>query len=67
MGDPEPILGEVREGDGIWSTGKTVEECRRELISVIEGWIALRLRMGDSIPPIGSVSINVSTEPIAVV
>ena len=31
----------------MWAAGRTVEECRRELISVIEGWIALRLRMGD--------------------
>jgi len=33
------------------ATGKTVEEARKELISVIEGWIALWLRMGRSIPP----------------
>jgi predicted RNase H-like HicB family nuclease len=65
--DPEPIFGEVPELEGVWASGKTVEECRRELISVIEGWIALRLKMGDMIPPINNVGINVSTEPIAVV
>ena len=65
--DPEPIFGEVPELDGVWATGRTVEECRSKLISVIEGWIALRLRMGDSIPSIGNVGINVSTEPISIV
>jgi predicted RNase H-like HicB family nuclease len=65
--DPEPIFGEVPELEGVWASGKTVEECRRELISVIEGWIALRLKMGDTIPSINNVGINVSTEPIAVV
>lgn len=65
--DAQPIFGEVPELEGIWATGKTVEECRSELISVIEGWIALRLKMGDTIPPIGNVGINVSTEPMAVV
>ncbi len=65
--NPEPVFGEVPELEGVWATGSTVEECRRELISVIEGWIALRLRMGDSIPPIGRFTINVSTEPMAVV
>ena len=65
--DPEPIFGEVPELDGVWATGKTIEECRRELISVIEGWIALRLKMGDTIPSIGNAGINVSTEPLAVV
>jgi len=65
--NPEPVFGEVPDLEGVWATGSTVEDCRRELISVIEGWIALRLRMGDSIPPIGNFTINVSTEPMAVV
>ena len=38
--DPEPVFGEVPELEGVWATGSTVEECRKELISVIEGWIA---------------------------
>ena len=50
--DEEPIFVSVPELQGAWATGKTVEEARKELISVIEGWIALRLRMGRSIPPI---------------
>ena len=65
--DPEPVFGEVPELEGVWATGSTVEECRKELISVIEGWIALRLRMGDSIPEIGDAAIRVSTEPMAIV
>lgn len=65
--DPEPVFGEVPELEGVWATGSTVEECRKELISVIEGWIALRLRMGDSIPDIGDAAIRVSTEPMAIV
>ena len=56
------FLREVPELEGVWATGYIVEECRRELISVIEGWIALRLSMGDSIPPIGSFTINVSMD-----
>lgn len=45
-----------------WATGKTIEEARKELISIIEGWIALRLRMGRSIPPIGGHVITASIE-----
>lgn len=30
--NPEPIFGEVPELEGVWATGKTVKECRRELI-----------------------------------
>ena len=51
--DEEPIFVSVPELPGAWATGKTDEEARKELISVIEGWIALRLRMGRSIPSIG--------------
>jgi len=52
---------------GVIAIGDTIEECRQDLIEVIEGWIALRLRMSDTIPPIDGVTIDVSVEPIAVV
>ena len=52
---------------GVIAIGDTIEECREDLIGVIEGWIALRLKMGDTVPSIDEVTINVSTEPIAVV
>ena len=65
--DPEPFYGEVLELQGVWATGKTLEECRKELQSAIEGWIALKLRLGHPIPPIGGHSINVSTEPVSVI
>ena len=51
--DDDPIFVSVSELQGAWATGKTVEEARKELISVIECWIALRLRMGRSMPTIG--------------
>ena len=65
--DEEPIFVSVPELPGAWATGKTVEEARKELISVIEGWIALRLRMGRSIPPIGGHTITASIEPVSIV
>ena len=65
--DEDPIFVSVPELPGAWATGKTVEEARKELISVIEGWIALRLRMGRSIPPIGSHTIIASIEPVSVI
>ena len=52
---------------GVIATGETIEECRRDLIEVLEGWIALRLRLGMAIPPIGGKTIEVSVEPEAVV
>ncbi len=65
--EEEPIFVSVPDLPGAWATGETIEEARKELISVIEGWIALRLRMGRSIPPIGGHTITASTEPVSIV
>ena len=42
--DEEPYYGEVPELEGVWATGKTLEECRRNLEEVIDEWIIVRLR-----------------------
>ena len=52
--DEEPYYGEVPELEGVWTTGKTLEECRKNLVEVIDGWIIVRLRKGLPIPPIGA-------------
>ncbi len=51
--DEEPYYGEVPELEGVWATGKTLEECRKNLVEVIDGWILVRPRKGLPIPPIG--------------
>jgi predicted RNase H-like HicB family nuclease len=56
--DDEPYYGEVPELDGVWATGSTLEECRKNLEEVIDEWIVFRLRKGLSLPPIGSYSIE---------
>ncbi len=40
----EPYYGEVPLLQGVWATGKTLEECRRKLIEVMEGWIMVRIK-----------------------
>jgi predicted RNase H-like HicB family nuclease len=52
--DEEPYYGEVPELEGVWASGKTLEECRKNLVEVIDGWILVRLRKGLSISPIGA-------------
>ena len=52
--DEEPYYGEVPELEGVWATGKTLEECRKNLVEVIDGWLIVRLRGGLHIPPIGA-------------
>jgi len=50
--DEEPYYGEDPELEGVWATGKTLEECRRNLAEVIDGWLVVRLRRGLDIPSI---------------
>ena len=51
--DEEPYYGEVQELPGVWATGKSLEECRRNLGEVIEGWIMVRLQKGLPVPALG--------------
>ncbi len=60
--DDEPFYGEVPGLKGVWATGKTLEECRKRLAEVIEGWIIIRLRRGLPIPPLGRYRINAPKE-----
>jgi len=65
--DEEPFYGEIPELRGVWAIGKTLEECRENLRGVVEGWIALRLRLGLAIPPIGGYMIETPSRVEAVV
>ena len=56
--DEEPYYGEVPGLDGVWATGKTLEECRHNLAEVIDGWVVVRLRKGLPIPSIGEHRIE---------
>jgi predicted RNase H-like HicB family nuclease len=52
------IYAEVPELQGVWAEGKTVEECRNELVEVIEGWLFLKLKDGDPIPVLEGIDLN---------
>jgi predicted RNase H-like HicB family nuclease len=49
------------------ATGKNIEECREDLIEVIEEWVTIRLQRGLDIPTLDGRTIGVSQEPMAVV
>lgn len=44
------VYAEIKELRGVWATGKTREECRKNLTSALEGWIIFRLRRNLPIP-----------------
>ena len=42
--------GEIPGLRGVWADAKNLEDCRRELREVLEGWLVLKLRDRDPIP-----------------
>jgi predicted RNase H-like HicB family nuclease len=60
--DVEPYYGEIPELKGVWSTGKTLEECRHNLKEVVEGWLLLSIKKGLPIPKLGKCEIREAEE-----
>ena len=57
--DEEPFYASVPGLEGVWATGKSLEECRRNLSSAIEDWTLFSVRMGAALPPVAGVSLIV--------
>lgn len=55
--DAEPFYGEVPELRGVWATGETLEACRTNLETTIEGWLLVRLSRNLSVPEIGGFTV----------
>ena len=50
--------GEIPGFQGVWGTGKSLESCRKELRSVLEGWLVLKLwDQDDDIPVVDKMSL----------
>ena len=56
--DKEPFYGEVPGLRGVWASGKTLEACRKNLSTALEGWIMVRLRKGLAIPKINGIALK---------
>ena len=44
---------------GVWANAETVEECRHELMEVLEEWLVLKIRDRDPIPEIEGIRIEI--------
>jgi predicted RNase H-like HicB family nuclease len=63
--DEDPYYGEVAELQGVWATGKSLEDCRNTLKEVLEGWIILSIKKGLPIPKLGEFEIKEIEEALA--
>lgn len=48
--EKEKFYAEIPLCRGVWSTGRTLEECRKNLITTLEGWMIVRLQRKLPIP-----------------
>lgn len=55
--DEEPFYGEIPGIEGVWATGKTLEECREQLAAALEDWVLFSVAQGYEIPPLGDAKI----------
>jgi len=58
----EKFYGTISELKGVWSTGKTLEECRENLESSLEDWILACVSKGIEVPEIEGRQIMIMSE-----
>ncbi len=58
-------FAEIPGFDGVWANAKTVEECRKELMEVLEEWLLLKIRDKDPIPKVKGIEINIKQVAVA--
>jgi len=56
--DDGSFSGRIPECPGVIAFGKTLFECQKELESVLEGWLIVKIRHGDTLPVIDNLDIN---------
>ena len=61
--DDGTFYGKIPGFQGVWANDDSLELCREELQSVLEGWILLGLRMGHSFPMANGLRLEVVLEP----
>lgn len=60
--EDDVYYAEVSDLPGVLAYGPTLEECRNQLIEVIEGWLIVGIRHGDVIPVLDTIDLNAVIE-----
>ena len=60
--DDGSFYGEIPDLPGVWANADTLEACREQLESVLDGWIQLGIALHHSFPVLDGIEIKVSTE-----
>jgi predicted RNase H-like HicB family nuclease len=57
--DDGSFYGEIPAIPGVWANAKTLEACREELESVLEGWVLVSIADRSPIPDLGGNRIEI--------
>jgi predicted RNase H-like HicB family nuclease len=58
-------FAEIPGFEGVWANAHKVEECRKELVNVLEEWLILKLRDNDPIPELGDFKLEIREMAVA--
>ena len=59
--DDNTYLGTIKEFEGLWASGETLEKCRRKLQETLEDWLLISLRLNKPIPSIKGIDLTVKS------
>jgi predicted RNase H-like HicB family nuclease len=59
--DDKSYFGEIPDFEGLWANGKTLEECRKELLATLEDWLLLSIHLNKPIPVINNIDLTVKS------
>jgi len=57
--DDGTFYGEIPGFDGVWANADTLEECRDELVEVLEEWIMLGISLHQPLPVVDGFELNI--------
>ncbi len=63
--EDETYWGEIPPLRGVWANADSMQECEAELESVLEDWIAVGLRFGDTMPEIDGFKVPAKPKELA--
>jgi len=52
-------FGSIKGFRGVWANGSSIENCRQELIEVLEEWLLLKIRDHDPVPQVDGVVLRI--------
>jgi len=58
MMEDKRFFASIPACEGLWADGDSLEGAREQLQEVLEDWILIKARHGDTFPVIGGVGIN---------